>query len=120
MASVKRLVRDFVAVVHNRAELLVVELREERLKLFGALLLAAAAVVLGLLTLVLLTFTVVLAAGEEHRVIAAAIATALYLLATALALWRLRVKLKKWSAFSATRAELRKDRAWLEGKDSST
>ena len=120
MASAKRLLRTAAATVRNRVELLAVELQEERLRLVDALLLAAVIVVFGLLTLVLLTFTILLLAGERHRLAVAAAITVLYLLVTLGAFWRLRMKLKNWAAFSATRAELRKDCAWLESKDSNS
>lgn len=114
------MLRLIVAIVSNRVELLAVELQEERSRLVGALVLAAAVVVFCLLTLVMLTFTIVLAAGEEHRLAAAIGTTLVYLVAALAAFWRLRVRLKHWSAFSATLSELRKDRAWLEGKETET
>ena len=117
LASAKRLLRTFAVTVRNRVELLAVELQEERLRLFDALLLAAAVMVFGLLTLVMLTFTVLLVADEEYRLAVAAAITLVYLLAAVTAFWRLRTLLKNWSAFSATRAELQKDCAWLESKD---
>lgn len=120
LATAKRLLRLIVAVVNNRIELLAVELREEGSRLVGALVLAAAVVVFCLLTLVMLTFTIVLAAGEEHRLAAAIGTTVVYLAAALASSWRLRVKLKNWSPFSATLNELRKDRAWLEGKETET
>ena len=120
MATAKRLLRLIAAVVNNRIELLAVELQEEGSRLVGALVLAAVVVVFCLLTLVMLTFTIVLAAGEEHRLAAAVGTTLVYLAAALTASWRLRVKLKNWSPFSATLNELRKDRAWLEGKETET
>jgi uncharacterized membrane protein YqjE len=119
MASLKRLLRTIAATVRNRVELIAVELQEERLRLVDVLLLAAVVVVSGLLTLIMLTFTVLLLVGEEHRLAAAAIITGVYLLVTLGVFWRLRTKLKNWQAFSATRAELRKDCAWLDS-DSKT
>ena len=118
--SVRRFLGTGAAVLRNRIELLAVELQEERLRLISALLLAATLLVFALLTLVMLTFTVLLAAGEEHRFIAAAVITAVYGVSTLAAYWRLRTKLKHWSAFSATRAELQKDVTWLQGKDSNS
>jgi uncharacterized membrane protein YqjE len=120
LASVKRLLLTAAATVRNRVELLAVELQEERLRLVNVLLLAAAVVVFGLLTLVMLTFTVLLLAGEEHRVAVAAAITGLYLLVALGAFWRLRTRLKNWRAFSATRAELQKDCACLKDRDSKT
>lgn len=120
LATAKRLLRLVAAIVNNRIELLAVELQEEGYRLVGAVVLAAAVVVFCLLTLVMLTFTIVLAAGEEHRLAAAIGTTIVYLVAALAAFWRLRVRLKNWSPFSATLNELRKDRAWLEGKETET
>ncbi len=117
LASVERLLRMLVAAVHNRVELLVVEAQETQLRLFSLLLLTAATVVCGLMTQVMLALAIVLAVGQEHRVAAAVVITGLYLLATSVLYWRLRIKLKNWSAFSATQAELRKDREWLAGPE---
>jgi uncharacterized membrane protein YqjE len=119
-ASAKRFVRTLVATVHNRIELLVVELQEEGIRFVSVLLLAGAIGIFSLLTLVMLTFTVLFAVGEEHRLAAALIITGVYLLGAAGAAWALVVRLKNWSAFSATRAELRKDRTWLQGDHSDT
>lgn len=120
VTSVKRLARTIVAVVHNRVELLVVELQEEGIRFAGVLLLAGAVVVLGLLALVMVTFTVLFAVGEEHRLTAAMIIAGVYFLGAVAAGWCLQSRLKNWSAFSATRAELRKDRTWLEEDHSDT
>jgi uncharacterized membrane protein YqjE len=120
MASVKRFLHTCAATVRNRVELIAVELQEERLRLVDALLLAAVVVVSGLMTLVMLTITVLLFVGEGYRLAAAAIMTGVYLLATLGVFWRLRTKLKNWQAFAATRGELRKDCAWLEGRDSNS
>jgi uncharacterized membrane protein YqjE len=117
--SVRRLLATLLATVRNRVDLLAVELREEYERLLGALLLAAGVVVCALLTLVLLTFSILLAVGEEHRPAAAALITAVYLVATVSLSWRLRARLKNWSPFSATRAELQKDQACLTGSKSN-
>ena len=116
-AAAERLLRTVVAVVHNRVELLVVEAQEAQLRLFSLLLVIAATIMCGLMTQVMLALAIVLAVGQEHRVAAAAVITGFYLLATSIFYWRLRIKLKNWSAFSATQAELRKDREWLAGQE---
>jgi uncharacterized membrane protein YqjE len=120
MASLKRLLHTMAATVRNRVELFAVELEEDRLRLIDTLLLAAAVVVFSLLTLVMLTFSALLLASEEHRLAVAAIIAAVYLLVAVGAFWRLRMKLRNWQAFSATRAELQKDREWLEGEHSKS
>lgn len=120
IVSIKRLLRNSVAIVHNRIELFAVELQEERARFLGVLLLAAIITVLALLTLVMLTFTILLAVGEGNRFLAAVIITIVYFVATVTGGLALRARLKNWSMFAATRDELRKDRAWLESKDSKS
>jgi len=118
--SVKRLARTIAATVHNRVELLVVELQEEGVRLVGILLLVGALILFSGLSLIMAMFTVLFAVSEEHR-LAAAIIMTLSMLAGAVgsALW-LASRLKNWSAFSGTRAELRKDREWLRSNHSET
>jgi uncharacterized membrane protein YqjE len=118
LSSVKRLVGTIAATVHNRIELLVVELQEEGVRLVGTLLLAGAVVLFSGLALIVGMFTILLAVSEEHRLTAAIVMTLVLLAAAAgSALW-LSTRLKNWSAFSGTRAELRKDREWLQSNPS--
>lgn len=117
VGALHQLLRTVTAVVQNRFELLVVELEEERFRLINALLLLGVILVFALLTLIMLIFTVLLAVGDGHRLVAAAIITFVFLVITLSSGWRLREMLKHWSSFSATRTELQKDKAWLEGKN---
>lgn len=112
--SVKRLGGTIAATVHSRAELFVIELQEEGVRFVGALLLAGFIMLLSGLALIMGMFAVLLSVGEEHRLLAAVIMTATLLAGAAGAAVWLMSKLKRWSAFSATRAELRKDREWLQ------
>lgn len=120
IASAVNLLRTVAAVVHNRAELLALELQEEGIKLAALLLLVGVVVGFGLLTFIMLTFTILFAVGEEHRLAAAIIMTLVYFGATGTVAWYLQARLKNWSAFPATRAELKKDREWLEEKHSES
>ncbi|HEU5068846.1 MAG TPA: phage holin family protein [Verrucomicrobiae bacterium] len=120
IASAAKLLRTVAAIVQNRAELLALELQEEGMKLAGLLLLVGLVIGFGLLSLIMLTFTILFAVGEEHRLAAAIIMTLLYLGVTGAAVWYLQARLKNWTAFPATRAELRKDREWLEEKHSES
>jgi len=118
--SVKRLIRTAAATLHNRVELFAIELQEEGIRFVGALLLVGLTLLLSGLTLIMGMFTVLLAVSEEHRLLAGIIMT-LLLLASALGcgLW-LNARLRHWSAFPATRAELRKDREWLQSNTTET
>ena len=96
-----------------RLELFLVELKEERLRLFDALLLVMLGVIGALMTLVLLTFTLVLIFWD-YRVLVLVILTLLYGLGAGAAFWTLRNRLREWDAFAATLEELKKDRACLD------
>ncbi|MHB8520910.1 MAG: phage holin family protein [Limisphaerales bacterium] len=116
LASSERLLKTVLAIAQNRLELLLLELREECCRLFQAALLLAAVVVLGGTTLVVVTFTVVVLFWENHRLAVLAGFSLLYFLATLATYWRLRHRLKHWTAFAGTRAELEKDKACLDEK----
>ncbi len=113
-ASAKRLWRTVLAIAHNRIELLLVELQEERQKAVEVLILTMGVAVLGLMALILGSFALVIAFWEEHRLAVLVILILVYLLAALGMWWRLRVRLRNWQSFSATVGELRKDRAWME------
>ncbi len=117
--SLKRLSHTVAAVAQNRIELLLVELQEERSRLVGMLILAAAGAVCGLMALIVLTFTLVLVSGDQSRIAVLVGLGSAYLAGAGLAFWKLNTQLKSWEAFSATLAELRKDRAWLEEQSDS-
>ncbi len=112
-ASLKRLWRTLLAIALNRLELLLVELQEERRRTVQALLLILAVGALALMTLFVGTFTLVVVFWE-HRVIVLVALTLAYLVATVGAYRKLSRMLSDWPAFSATLAELKKDKAWLE------
>ena len=114
--SVKRLLNAALAGVENRIELFLVELREERFRVFDVLLLGCAAAVLGFMALLTVTITLVVIFWDSARVPVLVVLSASYSLATIGALWRLKVRLRSWSSFSATLDELKKDRACLEEK----
>jgi uncharacterized membrane protein YqjE len=114
-ASLKRFWRTLLAIGQNRLELLLVELDQERRRAVQALLLTLAVGALALMTLIVGTFTVVVLFWE-NRVAVLLVLSLFYLLATAGAWWKLSRMLHGWSAFSATLAELKKDKAWLEEK----
>ncbi len=115
-ASLKRMGRAVLAMAENRIELFLVELQEERVRFFGALLLVVLAAVLGLMTLVVGTLAVVVLCGEDHRLAVLVILSLLYFLAALAVLGKLRAQLRNWTAFADTMAEFRKDKAWLDGK----
>jgi uncharacterized membrane protein YqjE len=117
--SLKRVARTAAAIAQNRLELLLVELQEERSRLFDLLLLAATGIVFGLMTLIVLTFTIVVMFWDGHRIAVLAGLGVTYLAGATLAFRRFSLRLRDEEAFSGTLAELKKDRAWLERESES-
>lgn len=109
----KRILRSVSELAQARFELFLVELKEERIRLVDAVLLLVVGVIGALMTLVLLTFTLVLVFWD-HRVLVLILLTASYGLTAGGAIWTLRRRLRDWNAFAATLDELKKDRACLD------
>jgi len=116
LETLRQLGATILAIFQNRLELLVVELEEERLRLFKALLLAAAIIALGFITFVLATAALVVVAWSEFGVVGLLTLCGLSLVGTLLAYWRLCVRLNHWPFLSTTLAELKKDRVCLKSK----
>jgi uncharacterized membrane protein YqjE len=116
LSSLKRLLQTLVAIAGNRAELFAVEVREESARWLTALLLVAALAALGTLTLALITLTIVVLCWPDHQVAALVGLSVVYLAATAIVAARLWWRIHHWPTFSATIAELKKDKSWLEEK----
>lgn len=112
LATGKRILRSVGELVESRLELFLVELKEERIRLFDALLLVAACVGCTLMTLALLTFTLVVVFWE-YRVVVLLLLTLTYAAAAGTALWALRNRLRDWHSFAATVEQIKKDRACL-------
>ena len=115
-SSVKRLLNTALAGVENRVELFLVELREERVRIFEVLLLGCAAAVLGFMALLVVTVTLVVIFWDSARVPVLVVLSVGYCLATIGLVWRLTIRLRKWSSFSTTLDEIKKDRACLDEK----
>jgi len=111
LAAVTRLFQTLRDAAENRVELFLIELQEERIRVIDALLLVAVAIVCAVMTLVMVTFTVVVVFWDTHRLLVLALVTAAYAAAAAAALLKLRSRLQRWHAFSATLEEFKKDRA---------
>jgi len=109
----KRILHTVCDLAQTRLELFLVELKEERIRLFDALLLLVIGVVCALLTLVLLTFTLVLIFWDQ-RVLVLVLLTLLYGVGAGAAFWTLRQRLQDWQTLPATLEELKKDRACLD------
>ena len=113
-SSLKGLLNTALAGVENRVELFLVELREERIRVFDVLLLGCAAAVVGFMALLTVTATLVVISWDSARVPVLVVLSTSYSLGAVALIWRLKVRLRKWSSFSATLDELKKDRRCLE------
>jgi uncharacterized membrane protein YqjE len=117
MESVKRLVGTLSALVSTRLELLSNELQEERLHLTQMFLFAVLALFCFGLAVLLLTLFIVVLFWDDHRLAALGGLSALFFALGTLAAMLLRSKARtKTKLFSASLAELAKDREHLGSK----
>ena len=116
--SLRGLGATFVAMLRTRAELAVVELRQEGERRKQMLVLACAAAVFLTLAAGLFAFFVVLLFWDSHRLLAAGGVTVLYMAIGLYAIARLRRAARESPPpFEATLAELAKDVEALRGGD---
>jgi uncharacterized membrane protein YqjE len=113
LATGKRIVRLLGNLAHSRLDLFLVELKEERIRVFDALLLVVVGVVCAVMALVLFTFTLVVIFWD-HSVLVLAVLTLVYGVGASAAFLTLRDRLRRWDSFSATLEQFKKDRACLE------
>ena len=114
-AALRRLGTTFFALLHTRIELLTTELQRERVRVTRLLLLVIVA--LFFLTLGAITFTAFVIAlfwDTHHRLLAIGVLTLVYLgIAVGLALFAKREAGRSRRPFSASLAQLKKDREQL-------
>jgi uncharacterized membrane protein YqjE len=119
LQSLRNLAATAVALVQTRLDLLVTELEEERVRLLQVLFWAAGAlfaIVLGVLLLVML---VVVLFWDSHRIAALAVLAGLFLAAGAAMAAAVGARIRERPRmFSATLAELGKDRESLTDRPS--
>ncbi|HSC97874.1 MAG TPA: phage holin family protein, partial [Casimicrobiaceae bacterium] len=109
-------VNSALALLHTRVELAVVELAEERERLTRSAMLIAGAVFMLSFALLGVAAWIVVYFWDTHRLEAIAGVTIVFALAGGFLVWRNAVLSRESPVpFSATLAELSKDRAWLEG-----
>ena len=105
-----------IELVHARLDLVGVELQLEVQRATSVLLWAFAAIVFGIVGLVMLAVTVLIAFWETHRVLAAAGITAAFALASLGVALGVRHRVRTWpKMFGATLNELRNDATALRG-----
>lgn len=114
MGSVKRLLATLISIAATRLELLANELQEERLRLTQMFIFALFALFCFAMGILLLTIFVVVLFWDDHRLAVSGGLCALFFLLGMLMLLLLRSKARaKSRLFSASLAELAKDREHL-------
>jgi uncharacterized membrane protein YqjE len=115
LASLRHMFATMLALVHTRVELFTTEIEEEIQRAAGILLWALVALFFGSLTVLFLAVLILIVFWEDHRVLAASLITAAFLLLTLtfglLARARLRAKPR---FLAASIEELKRDRSALE------
>ena len=114
MGSVKRLAATLTSIVSTRLELLANELQEERLRLTQMLLFALFALFCFGMALLLFTVFIVVLFWDDHRLAVLGALSLVFFVSGSLAAVLLRGKAQEKSRlFSASLAELEKDREKL-------
>lgn len=111
LATLRRLAATAIALLQTRLELIAAEVDEERTRLIRLLLLSVMAGFFLAIGVVTLTIFILLLAWDTHGLLAAGLLTAIYLgIGTAIALNVRKLANERSKLFSASLAELRKDR----------
>lgn len=117
LSSAQRIVTIMVGIIETRLRLVVVELEEEKANLFQLLLMACITLILTAFGLMSLLVVLFFAIDPAYRLLAMATTTAvLLLLAVILGVWTLS-KARRSTLLSASRRQLKIDRALLEKED---
>jgi uncharacterized membrane protein YqjE len=117
-ASLKRLLGTVLGIVSTRMELLANEWQEERMRLMRMLVLALLAVFFVCMAAVLFAIFVVAAFWHDHPLLAISVLSLSFFVLSGLCAISLRRLLRQRPVlFSASLAELRRDRFELEPQD---
>ncbi len=115
MDSAKRMLATIVALVSTRLELFTTEIEEEIHRVASILLWALVALFFGSLTVLMIAFTVIIIFWDDHRILAAVLVTATFLVATLIFALLARARLKAKTRFmAASIRELKRDREALD------
>ena len=107
-ASIRKLGGIFAAVLQNRADLLAVELQEEKYRLVEVLILVGVALALGMMALFVFTGVIVFSVPEAYRIWVACGLGVVYLLGI-VGLWSRIKKLLANQPFPETINQIKKD-----------
>ena len=115
MSLLRKLALTGWGALHNRGELFLVELQEEKNRVIELVIWAGALLFLAVMFVVVLTATIILIFPDDQRVYAAGGFALLYLVAALLCFLNLKALIKRVALpFADTIAEVKKDREWLD------
>jgi len=115
IGAVRRMLTTFVAIAQTRAELLTTELQEEIHRAASVLLWSFVALLFATLSVLMIAVTLLIAFGQEHRLLVAIIVTSTFVAVAVVTALFARAKLRSKPRFlSATLDELKRDRAAVE------
>jgi len=115
MDSAKRMLATVIAMVHTRLELFTTEIEEEIQRAASILMWALVALFFGSLTVLMVAFTVIIIFWDDHRILAAVLVTATFLVMTLVFGLLARARLKAKVRFmAASIEELKRDRDSLD------
>jgi uncharacterized membrane protein YqjE len=115
MDSAKRMLSTVIALVHTRLELFTTEIEEEIQRAVGILLWGVIALFFGSLTVLMIAFTVIIIFWDDHRILAASLVTATFLVTTFVFALMARARLRAKDRFMGSSIEeLRRDREALD------
>ncbi len=115
MDSAKRMLATLIALVHTRLHLFTTEIEEEIQRAASILLWGLVALFFGSLTVLMVAFTVIIIFWDDHRILAASLVTATFLLMTLIFGLLARSRLKAKVRFMAASIdELKRDRESLD------
>jgi len=110
---VQRLTSTTVGALHNRVELLAVELEEEKGRLLQMVIVGVGVLFLVMMFLVTFTATIIFLFPEAYRIYALGGFCLLYLAGSGVALFSLKGVLKE-KPFAETIRQVKKDAEWIE------
>jgi len=112
--ALRRISETFLSILHNRLELMTLELKEEKHWVVATLMLAAFAIVFGILSIVAILVTVAVLVPAEARVWVMPGICVVTIAGLVVTLLGLKKKLKRPAPLTDTLAEIRKDIACLK------
>jgi uncharacterized membrane protein YqjE len=116
LQSIRHLAGSLLGAARTRLEILATEIAEERVRLEQMLLVALAAAICFVMGIVLCVALVIFYYWDTHRLLAAGVLAAAFLVASAVLGMVLRGQARtRPKPFAVTRAELAKDQAMLHG-----